>query len=275
MASTANIKLSRVSDNLYRLNLTDNELPLCVHTEKRMIGPVKTLCDYCNIKQKQLEGIYRSDPRRLDSIEITTSGIRGGRARLVSIDGLNRRIDELATSRLISSTDRAKYYRLINHALKLLNIDIPAYQTETDELTELKKEVADMRRLLNRLLNRLHELHPEVLEEESVEMIDDSTVTDYMIRITVEEDHMTIDCIPADEYDRTDEDAIHYYGNIDQLNDLKTKLRLKGDITNIDGDVIIADDYNYLKATLVHKLQKISKVNRKADMDTASMISIE
>lgn len=270
MTSAANIKLSRISDVLYRLNLSDNDIPLFVHTEKRMIGPVKTICDYYNIKQKQLEGTARTDPRRLDSCEIVASGMRGGRARLVSIDGLNQRIDKLTNSGLMASTDRAKYYRLINQALKLLSIDT-TFPSETDELAELKKEVADMRSLLNRLL----ELHPEALEEESIEMLDDSTITDYMITMTIEEDRMTIDCIPVDEYDRADKDAIQYYGSIDQLNDLKRKLVLKGDITAIDGDVIIADDYNYLGATLIHKLQKISKVNRKADMDVASTVSVE
>lgn len=264
-------------EGIYSVTRSDG-VRLYVHKEQRLIGPFSRIAKILRISSngegyKRIKAITKAKPYITNISNIS----------LYPVDSYIGYINKHTKK---SQHEKRRVINTINEYLQAIdNIIVHTKSIEdtvsTDDLRyiSLEQRIAKLEHIISRIL----ETQPNIAIDESVKVIDSSTITDYNILITVDnkadgKTRLNIEHILSDEYKPVENALMDkaFYISLNQLHELKQNMLIKsdGNLIEIGDDYAIVHDVDDFIDTFKHKLRKIQKNNKKADdTSTCSVIT--
>ena len=265
-------------EDVYSVTRSDG-IRLYVHKKQSLFGPfsriAKILCISSNGEgYKRIKAFSKAKPYITNIPNISLYPVDS------YIGYINRHTKK-------SQHEKRRVINAINEYLQAINNVIVHTESiedtiSTDDLRyiSLEQRIAKLEHIISRIL----ETQPNIAIDESIKVIDSSTITEYNILITVDnkadgKTRLNIKHILSDEYKPVENPLMDkaFYISLNQLRELKQNMLITSDDGNLiemgDSYAIVHDVDDFID-TFKYKLRKIQKNNKKADdTSTCSVIT--
>ena len=255
-------------EGVYNVTRSDG-LRLYIHRERRLIGPFSSLTKVLRIGNNSHTHARIKD--------ITKAKPYGTNVPNISLYPIEAYVEYINRNTKKSPREKSHCVNTINEYLQAIDNAVVRTESVKDTIsTDDLKYISLEQRIskLELIISRIMETHPDIVIDEIVKVIDSSTITEYNILITIDDEidgktRLNVEAILPDEYEPVENALMDkvFYISLDQLSELKQNMLIKsdGNLIEMGSDYAIVNDVEDFMDIFKHKLRKIQKNNRKSD----------
>ena len=255
-------------EGIYSVTRSDG-VRLYIHRERRLIGPFFGVTKLLHIDNHsptyaRIKGITKSGPYSTNIPKITLYPIES------YMEYINRNTKKSPREKSHCVNTINEYLQAIDNAIMQTESVKDTISTDDLKYISLEQRIAKLENIISRIL----ETHPDIIIDEPIKVIDSSTITEYNILITADDEvdgktHLNLEHILPDEYEPIENALMDkvFYISLDQLSELKQNMLIKsdGNLIEMGSDYAVVHDVDDFMDTFKHKLRKIQQNNRKSD----------
>lgn len=255
---------------IYSVTSSDG-MRLYIHKERRLIGSFNSVAKLLHISTSGLNYTRIKDITKAKPYSTNIPNIS-----LYPIESYIKYINEYGKK---DRNEKLRCINILNDYLRAIDDSMSIQTDMIDSISSLERRISKLEHILSRIL----ETHPDIIDE-SVKVIDSSTIMEYNIVITADNEidskfRLNIETILPDEHEPVENALMDkvFYVSMNQISELKQNMLIKsdGNLIEMGTDYAIVNDVEDFIDVFKHKLRKIQKNNKKSECASTCSSAIE